>query len=222
MSDSVSTSSIPIGFDISTKDIYSYNFTKTKFNIVLSNKLQQNFPFIMALVKILKQSNINLKIVDFLDAFEGDFEGIKVIKDNYDNEFALINNEIANENNSELQNFYLILGMSEYKNKMSQTGQQIVNNLFMASSTFKKSYFIFADDYANYKSLQLESWYQSQVDSSNGIWLGNEVGSQMSININNLSIEDKKTDFPFMAFVVDKGEHTIIKYVVNAGDQDEK
>ena len=60
------------------------------------------------------------------------------------------------------------------------------------------------------------------MDATNGIWLGTEAGSQMSINISNLTLEDKKIEFDFMGLAVKKGTHTIIKYVVDTGDNNEK
>ena len=216
-------SNLPIGYDTATKDVYYYNFTKSKFNVIIGNNLPQKFAFITALIKQIKKiENINFKIIDFVEAFEGDYEGVKVISNNYDNEFAIINNEIVGEQTSNVTNIYMLIGASGLTNLLTPQGKQIVNNLFMASSSFQNSYFIFIDNYSDYRSLQLESWYQSQVDDTNGIWLGNEVGTQMSININNLSLEDKKLNFDFMGFAVNKGEHTIIKYMVDMGDGNEK
>lgn len=221
--DNLSLSNLPIGYDINTKDIYSYNFTESKFNIIIGNDLPNKFYFVVALIKQIKKiQNINFKIIDFVNAFDGDYEGIKVIKNNFDNEFAIINNEIANEKKINVTNIYMIIGASGLSNKLTPQGKQIVNNLFMVSNKFERSYFIFVDNYSDYKNLQLEPWYQSQVDTTNGIWLGSEVGSQMSINISNLSLEDKKLNFDFMGFAVKKGSHTIIKYVIDSGDNDEK
>lgn len=219
----ISLSNLPIGYDIRTKEIFNYNFTNSKFNIIIGNDLSSRFNFITALIKLIKQvPNVNLKIVDFVDAFDGDFLGIKVIKNNFDNAIALINNEIVNEKKSNYINLYMFVGVSELKNKLNPSSKQVINNLFMASSTFQKSFFMFIDNYSSYKNLQLEPWYQSQVDTTNGIWLGSEVGTQLSINISNLTLEDKKMEFDFMGFAVTKGTHTIIKYVVDIGDENEK
>ena len=221
--DKMSLSMLPIGYNINTKEQENYDFTSNKFNIITSNDLQNNFGFILALIKLIKKlDNVNLKIIDFVGAFEPEFEGYKIINNNYDNEITVINNEIAQEKQSDKLNLYLIVGASEIKTKLQAKTQQLLNNLFMASNSFSKSYFIFTDNYSSYKNLQLESWYQSQVDASNGIWLGPEVGSQLSININNLSLDDKKQDYPFMGVAVKNGNHNMIKYVIYAGDENEK
>jgi hypothetical protein len=125
----------------------------------------------------------------------------------------------SGEKDSEKINVYFVIGASGFNDQLTPTGKQIINNLFMASSSFTKSYFILIDSYSDYKKLQLESWYQSQVDPSNGIWLGPDVGSQMAIGINNLSLEDKKADYDFVGVSVVSGEHKMIKYVVDTGEE---
>ena len=216
-------SNIPIGYNVNTKEVFNYDFTENKFNMIVGNNVPQDFGFVKALIKMIQKTpNINFKIVDFVGALDKNIEGVKIVNNNFDNEFAIINNEIVNEANNELTNVYMIIGASGLNNTLTPTGKQIINNLFMASSMFKKSYFIFIDNYSDYKSLQLESWYQSQVNTSSGIWLGSEVGSQMCININNLTLEEKKMNFNFMSFAVKKGNHTIVKYVVDDGDTNEK
>jgi len=221
--ENLSLSNLPIGYEISTKEIYNFDFTQNKITPIVGNNLPKNFGFILALIKQIKQiPNVNFKIVDFVESIEPNFKGVNIINNNFDNEFAIINNDIVNEGQNQMINIYMLIGASGLSNNLSQQGKQIVNNLFMASSSFKSTYFIFIDNYSDYKKLQLESWYQSQVDASSGIWLGNEVGSQMSINVNDLTLEDKKVDFEFMAFAIKKGSHNIIKYVIDVGEENEK
>ena len=220
ITDEISLTKLPIGYDINTKDVYNYNFTNSKFNMILGKNLPKHFAFVMALIKMIKNvPDINFKIIDFVDALSPDIDGAKVIKNNFDNEIAIINNEIVNEGNSNLKNIYMVVGASGLVESLSPNAKAIINNLFMASATFKQSCFIFIDNYEDYKKLQLEPWYQSQVDSTSGIWLGNEVGTQMAINASNLSLEDKKQNYEFMGVSIIKGEHVFIKYSVDMGDE---
>jgi len=74
-------SNLPIGYDINTKDVYSYNFSQNKFNMIVGNNLPQNFSFITALIKQIKKlSNINFKIIDFVESLEPNFENTKIIE----------------------------------------------------------------------------------------------------------------------------------------------
>ena len=63
------------------------------------------------------------------------------------------------------------------------------------------------------KNLQIETWYQDCVNPMDGIWLGDEAENQLAINMPQLSMEDKKNNFQYMAFSVVNGKHEIIKHV---------
>lgn len=213
--------SLPIGFDVNTKEVFNYNFTDSKLNIITGEKINEEITFLNAIIKeISLLSNVNLKILDFTNTLN--IPNITIYKNNFDNALALINNEIVAEKNSKNSNMYIIYGIGDMKNKLSDVGRQIANNLFMASSAFQKSYFILVDNYSSYKNLQLEQWYQSQIDNSNGIWLGQNVSSQMAISANDLTMEDRKINFPGLAFAINKGKHIIIKYVIDMEETHEK
>ena len=101
------------------------------------------------------------------------------------------------------------------KSKLSDNDRLIVNEIFETANKLVNTSFILIDDYANAKVLKLESWYQTEIDSSSGIWIGDGVGDQMAININNLSIDDRKLDFPYLTFAVKRGKKVAIKCVID-------
>ncbi len=76
---------------------------------------------------------------------------------------------------------------------------------------------MFVDGYSSYKNLQTEIWYQSNIDSASGIWIGEDVGNQLAIGISDLSLEDRKNNFPYMAFAVSKGKYKLFKHVIEDG-----
>jgi hypothetical protein len=115
----------------------------------------------------------------------------------------------------------LILGAGQIKNKLSDVGKQILSNLFMAIANIQKSIFIIADNYSSLKNLQIEQWYQTQVDNTNGIWLGPNVSSQMAIAVSDLTMDDRRIAFPTMAFAILKGKHTIVKCVIDTHEEEQ-
>lgn len=218
----MSLAALPIGYNAQTKEVIEYNFTNNVFNILTGLDVSNRLDFVSALIKqIGKLKDVNLKVIDLVDAFDS-IPGINLIKSNFDREFVLINNELVNELNSSKKNFYIIIGASEMMKTLSASGYKIVSNLFMASSNFKNSHFLFIDNYESYKKLQLEAWYQTQVNNNYGIWLGSEVGSQLAINVATLSLEDKKSNYEYMGLIITNGNHQFIKYMVDEGDQNEK
>ena len=217
--DQYELSNIPIGYNVYSKDIYKYNFSANKFNLIIGNDIYPCIDLVKALVCQMKNiSNINLKVLDFTSVVND----MEVINSDFDKQFAIINNEIFKAKESGMQNVYILIGVSQYKSKLTELGLKIANNLFMAADDYVNSYFIFVDTYQQMKKLQTEQWYQVQVNNNNGIWIGPEIGSQMAINVSSLSLEDKKLNYEYMAFAITNGNHTCIKYVVGDGDNIEK
>jgi len=115
----------------------------------------------------------------------------------------------------------MILGIGFLVDKINPQIYEKLAELFVHIGSVDNANFILVDTYNSYKKLQVESWYSS-VDNSSGIWLGGDIGSQILINVSNLSLEERKLDFPCLAFVVDKGNKTIIKHMVDKDDVNEE
>ena len=216
----ISLEKFPVGFELMKKQIINYDLTKSKFNAIVSEDMPNRLDFVKAIIKQLKSiENINLKVVDFVNVFEGGISDVHIYNSNFDNAIVEINNEIANETNTNLINYYVIVGIGEYESELSDSGKQIINNLFMASANFTKSYFMFVDNYSSYRKLQLIDWYKSQVDGKGGIWLGTNISNQMAFNVGNLSMEIRNLNFPHMGFIIGNNSFSVIKYVVDVEEE---
>lgn len=211
---------IPIGYNIQNKEIYKFNLLANKLNCIVSETMPGKFDFVKALLKQLKTlPNVNIKIVDFVNAFKANIDGIKIYKDNLDAAVIEINNEVANEKNSNNINIYIFVGIGIYEQKLSDMGKKVMNNVLMALGLLKKSYFIFIDNYETFKNLKLENWYKQQLVENHGIWLGNGISNQMIYNVGDLGMDIKNLDFPYMGFVINQNDFVIIKYVVDMEDK---
>ena len=85
----------------------------------------------------------------------------------------------------------------------------------MNAHLLEKTNILFVDNYSSFKRLVSETWYQTRVDNTSGIWLGEGLGSQMAINVSNFSMEDRKIDFPYMGFAVKNSKKVIIKCAID-------
>lgn len=208
---------LPLGYNMENKEISFYNFTDKKINLILSNDMGEKIEFIYAIIKELLTVNSNVFIIDFANGIETKFTGAKYFDENFDQAFAQMAHELENESASATKNFYIFLGIGDYKSKLSETGKQIANNIFNNVSLLENSYIIFIDNYSSYKRLAVETWFQVKIDNSCGIWLGEGVGSQVAINASNITMEDRKLDFAYMGFLINNSKRTIIKCVVDDG-----
>ena len=98
---------------------------------------------------------------------------------------------------------------------MSLDVKNIYNEVFSKIAEKNNNKFIIMDNYTQFKDIESEMWFRSNVDMTTGIWLGGNVANQMSLKFNHLSLDERKIDFRYMAFVLNKGKHTLIKYVVD-------
>ena len=207
---------MPIGIGIDSKEPFKYDFTARKITTILASKFNmEKLSFVKTFIDFAKSiNNININIIDLSQTFEGVFNDIKYYSNDFDNAMIDINNFIMTNKESKKKTFNILVGAGLLKTKLNEQGKAIVNNIFTNLPNLSNTYFILIDSYSSFRNLQTEIWYQSNADNTSGIWLGEEVNNQMAININDLSLEDRKKSFPYMAFAVNKGQYTIIKHVV--------
>jgi len=127
--------------------------------------------------------------------------------------FNIILNNILNEVNN--QNIYIFIGIGSYKKKLNKENINKLNNIMNNSNRYLNSTFIIFDSYANYKNIQVDPWIKNRIDNSSGIWLGEGAGSQIAIQINDFSLEDRKINFPYMGIIVNKEFKEIIKCMID-------
>ncbi len=206
---------IAIGIDVETKQPFAYNFTNNQLNAILSSKFDnQKLSFVKALIDTMKKiPNINVYVVDLTKTYEGLFKE-NYCCDNFDQYFVSLNNFLIDNASQPNKNMIFVVGAGLLKAKLGQNSRVILNNLFNNLEKINNSYFALVDTYSSFKNLQTETWYQDNFDNTSGIWMGIDIGNQMAININDISLEDRKLDFPYMLFAVDKGQYKVIKHIV--------
>ena len=219
-----SLNKVPIGYEMSTKEPYYYDFESTNFMPVLSVDMSDDkMSFVYSLINILNRvSNINLRVIDFVDVFKDKYD-IKCYKDDWDNSIVEIYNEVMSATDKDNTYYYVLLGVGQLKKVLSPKAVELLNKLLLETNDSSGAKFLLVDTYISYKRIQTEIWYQSNVDGSYGIWLGEDAGTQLAINFNNLSLEEKRMYFPYMGYAVKDGKHKVIKYMIeNLEDSNEE
>ena len=205
----------PVGYDINTKLPHNYMF-KENMNLIVSRTIEQNeIDFVNALMKQFKQLNKEVIVLDLAEAYEKDCGAI-LYNNDFDNSFIKIYNDVVQ---AKEEKYYIILGAGYLKTKLPKT-QEIIKKLF-ENIKKTKAHFILFDTYESIRTLQTEMWYQ-KIDKTNGIWLGIGVANQSCLLLNKLSVDDRNLDFEYMAFVIEKGEYSVIKYVIDQEVENEK
>lgn len=214
-------STIPIGIAKNKLNTVTYNFEEN-FVPILSTDLSSNIHFIYGLIELLKQiPNSKVRIIDVLKLYKN-VQGIDVYNKDFDTVIKQIKLEILDDETLKRTNIFIIIGLGAFKNNVPTKTQRHFNDVFEGLKNYKRNKFIIYDDYNSYKSLETEIWFRLNVNQSTGIWLGENAGNQYSIKMPNLTLEEKKTTFNQIGYVVKNSSHTIIRYIVDKEFENEK
>ena len=213
---------IPVGITKHKLSICSYDFSKSNFNPIITSDVNSNIHFVYGLIEILKQiDNCVIRVIDVLKIYNNS-QGVFVYNDDYDKLTKQIKIEILNDAKLKKRNIFIIIGLGSMKNNVSEKTKAIFDDIFDKIKTYKNNTFIIYDDYNSYKTIEMEKWFRPNVDQTNGIWLGENASSQISIKMPNLSMDEKKVMFNQIGYVVKNSNHTIVRYIVDKEFDNEK
>ena len=209
---------VPVGYNIDTKEITTFNFdTGSIIPIVATNIDEVKISFVHALIREFSLNKGNfVQVIDFANAFPKNMENVSLVKDKYEEAFVKMNNEILKNDGKE--RYYFILGASFLPSKISKELYTAIGNLFKNIKNYKNIHIIFVDVSNGLRELMLEDW-ASAIDTNNGIWLGGNAGTQSILHMPNLSTDEKRLDFPYLAFLVRRGAHEAIKHMLDMEEE---
>lgn len=209
---------IPVGYNIDTKEITTFNFNTGSITpIVATNIDEVKISFVHALIREFSLNKDNfVQVIDFANAFPKNMENVSLVKDKYEEAFVKMNNEILKNDGKE--RYYFILGASFLPSKISKELYTAIGNLFKNIKNYKNIHIIFVDVSNGLRELMLEDW-ASAIDTNNGIWLGGNAGTQSILHMPNLSTDEKRFDFPYLAFLVRRGAHEAIKHMLDMEEE---
>ena len=197
---------MPIGYEISNKQKYYYNFNKN-LTLISSEEYDELKPFVFSLTKQFQElTNYKTMVLDF----QGIYQNTKI--DNYYTLDKDLDSVVHNLRKNYSKKICILIGMSNYKNSLNDSVSKELSE-YLEKINGTNTIFILVDDYNGVRKLQLELWYVNNFDKSSGIWLGKNVGSQHAIKFEGMNSNIRNFETSYMAFINDK-EVKIIKYVV--------
>ncbi len=213
---------VPVGIAKDKLNIVTFDFSSS-YSQVITSDVGNNIHFIYGLIELLKQiPNTKVRVIDVLDLYKNS-QGVNIFNKDFNTIIKQIKLEVMDEESGKLDhtNIFIIIGLGAFKNNVPEKTQKHFISVFGGFPTYEKNKFIIYDDYNSYKSLEMETWFKN-VDKGTGIWLGGNAANQFSIRMPNLSMDERKTVFNQMGFVVKNSSHTTVKYVVDKEFDNEK
>ena len=220
---SVTLDKIPIGYEMESKKIATYNMNNLYNSIVTENMTDDRMSFVYSFIDIATRiPNSKVRVIDLIDVYEKENKNITLYKGNIDDQIVTIYNDIVNSVRNNVTDIYVFLGIGQLKKVLNTQSVDLFNKLFLSLKQEDSVKIVFVDTYVSFKNLGTEQWYQACVDNGFGIWLGENIGAQMAINVTNLSMEDRKVYFPYIAFNVHNSKHKIIRHMIEEVEQNEE
>ena len=207
---------VPVGMGKSNLSICNYDFKAKNFNVVLATSIKKHINFIYGLAEMInKISMTKLRIIDALKIYNNPNQDIDVFNDDFNTLAKQIKIETNNDGKKPKHNVFFIIGLDEFRSKLDKESLNILDNLLAESKKYTGNTFIIMDSYTSFRSLETTSWLRDIFDGTNGIWLGGNASTQSAIRMPELNLNDKRTSFPQIGYVVNDTSHTIIKYIVD-------
>ena len=109
--------------------------------------------------------------------------------------------------------YCMIIGIDDLMSKLSIDNKRIFEDMFTKCKDLDIINFIIVDSVDKIRKVESESWYRNNSNKSFGIWLGNGINEQYSINISQ-KVANMRDDVPNnFCFVINRGKAEYVKYV---------
>ena len=223
------TSDIAIGINKNSLNISTFDFKKNIINLISTLDLLSIDKFINPLInQIIFKQNRKLIVINSTDFkvnedsrkyyqyVDGSFDDFAGKLCNYIND--LYNMYKSNNYNrdflSNIKPIYcMIIGIDDLMSKLSIDNKRIFEDMFTKCKDLDIINFIIVDSVDKIRKVESESWYRNNINKSFGIWLGNGINEQYSINISQ-KVANMRDDVPNnFCFVINRGKAEYVKYV---------
>ena len=223
------TSDIAIGINKNSLNISTFDFKKNIINLISTLDLLSIDKFINPLInQIIFKQNRKLIVINSTDFkvnedsrkyyqyVDGSFDDFAGKLCNYINDLYNMYKD-NNYNRDFLSNikpiYCMIIGIDDLMSKLSIDNKRIFEDMFTKCKDLDIINFIIVDSVDKIRKVESESWYRNNINKSFGIWLGNGINEQYSINISQ-KVANMRDDVPNnFCFVINRGKAEYVKYV---------
>ena len=209
-------SNVPVGYDLASKEVIKYDFIKNKYNLISCNGINEvNMSFIYALIRMLSRlDNTKIKVIDFVGAIKTNFENVELYNKDIANDIVNLNNDMIKNKDDSTKNLYIFIGIGDYKRQLDINYSSLLNKMLDKANTIDNSNIIFIDMAQSLRNLMNEEWYIKNVNINSGIWLDPDANNQIVIKTNQMSLDDRRLNFPAIGFIIENKNYKVIKHMI--------
>ena len=206
--------SMPIGVYTDNLNIAKFNFVSDDITLVLSEDETLLTNFSSSLIKYINTKNKDLRLVIF-NSYE--------IKNEFDQNVVYVDKNFASglstfekylDTDKKNRNTLIIFnGFDKIYTGLDTNERKIVESICKKVRDKKNYDVVFVDVADSIKKNSFESWFKNYVNTSNGIWLGNNIAAQSVFKITRNTKEMRDVIPENMGYRLFKGIPSRIKYI---------
>lgn len=205
---------VPIGITKKDLRIFTYNFKKNFINVITSKNMENIAEFSFHILEVIKQiKDIQITIFDAERA-------LQTKKSNMEEKIEQLEEEIENSDEHPYT-ICIIIGIDKLLNDIDNDEEKFYQILKNAEETEKYS-FIIVENINKLKNHEYDEWYKNYITGDTGIYVGNGIDDQYTINVSNRK-DITNTCGQSFGYVINQGNPTMIKLLgmKENGDEDE-
>ncbi len=210
---------LPVGIEKESLEIATINLKDSYIYNITGEDITSLPKFIHGIAKaVIKTANTNCIIMDSLVALSDIKEGNTLYdKDNCMTAITklmeIYHEKLDGKNTNDL--VCIIVGLSSLLSKMSAIEKGKFTTMIQDAKKLGTIKFIMVETIDNIKSICYELWYKSNIDLSEGIWIGNGIGNQFTLKVTTSARILRAEIEPQFGYVVKKGKATLVKFITN-------
>jgi len=223
---------VPVGIEKDSLEIATINLEKNYISIVSSNDIFEYHSFINQLYKTITYiEKRKVVIFDSLELIGKHLPNTLLVNKNF--------NDIINRLNTDLSNQISLYQQNNFQNEVLKDKDKVTviivgidNLLTRLDSAIKTAFtdnlakakgletynFVIIDQVDKIKSIAFEQWFKTNVDQSNGVWLGNGILEQFVFKLSSNPRELRQELEVSFGVIVRKGKPYIIKLLEGEKD----
>lgn len=169
--------SVPIGINKGNLEINTYNFRRNLINIITAKNIDIAIRFASGIIEEIKQLK-DIEVV-ILDAESMLTTGKSDLKSNY----IELTEKLRNNSKSDKNIVCIIVGIDKFIKELDNEEKGFYEILKRAEALSNYN-FIIVENVTKLKNHSYDEWYRNYALGDSGIWVGNGITDQYTININ--------------------------------------
>ena len=227
--------SIPVGIEKNSLKVSTFDLKSKPVLLISSTEFTAFESFIPEFVKVCRYNkNLSINLIDAEKLFENEKLNCNYSKDNYDNVFNKIYSYLEKLNQIYISNNYnensisncqellvIIVGFSQFKNKLSLDNQDRLEQFMLMIKDIRKLSCVIVDTIDNIKQFEYENWYKMVVPSNHAIWIGDGINDQYTIKLSKSPKSIKEEIGNKFGYSIKKGNPVLIKVLSDSQIEEE-